>query len=109
MVRSEGDTRVMEQLGEKQDLEAALSRLGFRHEDFVVTVRRAQPKAAGAWAFHYAVRIANRETAKSHIYWGGLGENWVAYFARDLAAGLFGRSPIQRQFAVKPRPDLNHR
>ena len=48
-VRSEGDTWVMEQLGEKQDFEAELSRLGFRHEDFIVSVRRARPAAASPW------------------------------------------------------------
>ena len=32
-VRCEGDSRVMEMVGEKQDFEAELSRFGFRHED----------------------------------------------------------------------------
>jgi len=31
-VRCEGDSRVMELVGEKQDFEAELSRFGFRHE-----------------------------------------------------------------------------
>jgi hypothetical protein len=41
-VHSEGDTWVMEQLGKKQDFEAELSRLGYRHEDFILRVRRAR-------------------------------------------------------------------
>jgi hypothetical protein len=88
-----GDTWVMEQLGEKQDFEAELSRLGFRHEDFILRVRRARPASARSWAYHYAVRVTNSQSAKSNIYWGGAGENWVAQFARDLTDGYFGRSP----------------
>jgi hypothetical protein len=47
-VHSEGDTWVMEQLGEKQDFEAELSRLGYRHEDFILRVRRARPAVTGS-------------------------------------------------------------
>ena len=39
-VRCEGDSREMEQLGEKQDFEAELSRMGFMHEAFILYVRR---------------------------------------------------------------------
>lgn len=92
-VHSIGDTWVMEQLGEKQDFEVELTRLGFRHEDFFIHVRRARPARAGVWASHYAVRVTNRQSAKSNIYWGGPGENWVEQFARDLADGFFGPSP----------------
>ena len=102
-----GATWVMEQLGEKQDFEAELSRLGFRHEDFIVRVRRARPASAGAWAYHYAVRVTNCSCAKSNIYWGGAGENWVALFARDLADGYFGRPPARDRGAVASRPGVN--
>ena len=39
-VHCEGDCRLLEQLGEKQDFEAELSRLGFRHQDFILHVLR---------------------------------------------------------------------
>ena len=93
-VRSEGDAWVMQQLGEKQDFEAELSRLGCRHEDFIVSVRRARPAAASPWIANYAVRVTNCLSGRSNIYWGGPSEHWVAQFARDLAEGYFGQSAI---------------
>ena len=106
-VHSEGDTWVMEQLGEKQDFEAELSRLGFRHEDFILRVRRARPAVTGSWACHYAVRVTNCPSAKSNIYWGGAGENWVAQFTRDLADGFFGDVPLRDRSAGILRPGVN--
>jgi hypothetical protein len=106
-VHSEGDTWVMEQVGEKQDFEAELSRLGIRHEDFIIRVRRARPAVTGSWAYHYAVRVTNCPSAKSNIYWGGAGENWVAQFARDLADGFFGHATIRDRSAGIPRPVVN--
>ena len=105
-VRSEGDTWVMEQLGEKQDFEAELSRLGFPHEDFTLRVRRARP-ATDSWTSHYAVRVTNRQSAKSNIYWGGPSENWVAQFVRDVADGFFGQAPTLHRVAGTPRPWMN--
>ena len=105
-VRSEGDTWVMEQLGEKQDFEAELSRLGFRHEDFSLCVRRARP-ARDAWSSHYAVRVTNCQSGKSNIYWGGLDENWVSQFTRDLADGFFGHTPARHTITDTPRPWVN--
>ena len=106
-VRSEGDVWVMEQLGEKQDFEAELSRLGFPHEDFILRVRRARPATAGFWASHYAVRVTNCQSTKSNIYWGGLGENWVAQFARDLADGFFSHSPPLGRVTGTPQRWVN--
>ena len=37
-VHCEGDCRVIEQLGEKQDFESELSRLGFKHEHFMLFI-----------------------------------------------------------------------
>jgi len=42
-VHCEGDCRLLEQLGEKQDFEAELSRLGFRHEEFTFFAKRSKP------------------------------------------------------------------
>ena len=103
-VHSEGDTWIMEQLGEKQDFEAELSRLGIRHEDFTIRVRRARPASTSSWAYHYAVRVTNCLSAKSNIYWGGAGENWVAQFTRDLADGLFGQTPVLDRSASTQQP-----
>ena len=94
-VRSEGDTWVMEQLGEKQDFEAELSRLGFPHEDFTLRVRRARPATDSC------------QSAKSNIYWGGPSENWVAQFVRDVADGFFGQAPTLHRVAGTPRPWMN--
>ena len=90
-VRCIGDTWVMEQLGEKQDFESHLSRLGFRHEDFKLHVGEAQKSdGTSVGAGVYAVDLIHVITAKSKIYWGGRGANWVAGAADDLARGLFG-------------------
>src|SRR5215467_14023989 len=91
-----GDTSVMEQLGEKQDFELQLSQLGFRHEDFKLHVGQAQSgdgESVGAGV--YAVDLIHVITAKSKIYWGGRGANWVAKAGDDLARGLFGAPPAR--------------
>jgi hypothetical protein len=99
-VRCESSSRIMEQLGEKQDFEAELSRLGFRHEDFALYVRRAGlGGAVTRWASHYAVRVTNTRTGKCNIYWGGPGENWVAEFVTDVANGIYG-TPLMRTARV---------
>lgn len=89
-VRCGGDTWVMEQLGEKQDFEAELTRLRLRHEDFDLYVRRAGLGGSNRdWAINYAVRVTHAPTAKSIIYWGGAHEDWVAEFAMDARRGLY--------------------
>ena len=98
-VRCEGDTRVMELVGEKQDFEAELSRFGFRHEDFALCVRRAELTGGKtSWVANYAVQVTNSATGRCNVYWGGPRENWVAQFVLDLANGLYG---------VPPRPGLS--
>jgi hypothetical protein len=93
----EGDRWVMEQLGEKQDFEAVLSRLGFHHEDFVLQVRRARaPGTTAAWSSNYSIQVTSVLMRKSNIYWGGPNENWVAQFEAELADGFFGGPTIFR-------------
>ena len=95
-VRCIGDTSTMEQLGEKQDFESQLSRLGFRHEDFKLHVgqeQRGDAKSVGARV--YAVDLIHVITGKSKIYWGGRGADWVAKAADDLARGLFGAPAVR--------------
>jgi len=96
-VQCEGDCWIMERLGEKQDFEAELSRLGFRHEDFALDVRRADlgPRGNQALASHYAVRVSNLAMGKRNIYWGGPGEDWVAQFVVDAGRGFFGELMVK--------------
>jgi len=90
-VRCEGDPWIMEQLGEKQDFESELSRLGFRHEDFALYVRRAGLGGTNRiWSSNYAVRVTHTRSGKCNIYWGGPRENWVGQFALDAANGTYG-------------------
>jgi hypothetical protein len=44
-VYREGDCTLVEQLGEKQEFEAELTRLGFKHEDFTLHVLSQVPQA----------------------------------------------------------------
>jgi len=90
-VRCHGDKWIMEQVGEKQDFESELSRVGLRHEDFVLYVRRAGFGGTNRqWSSNYAVRVTHLPTRKCNIYWGGPGENWVELFARDVGDGMYG-------------------
>jgi hypothetical protein len=93
----EGDSRAMEQLGEKQDFECEITRLGFKHEDFALCVRRASPLSTGPdWTSNYAVLVTNLPTARHMIYWGGPGQNWVEEFVADVASGIYGQPAIRR-------------
>jgi hypothetical protein len=104
-VRCEGDARVMELVGEKQDFEAELSRFGFRHEDFSLCVRRAELGGGKtSWVANYAVQVTNHTVGKCNVYWGGPRENWVAQFVLDLANGLYGE-PVR--FRLVPRQELD--
>jgi hypothetical protein len=104
-VQCEGDSRVMELVGEKQDFEAELSRFGFPHEDFRLCVRRAAPTHGNtSWVANYAVQVTNPGTRKCNVYWGGPRENWVAQFTLDLANGMYGDPPTGR---LRPAPQLD--
>ena len=99
-VRCEGDSRVMEQLGEKQDFESELSRLGFSHEAFTLHVRRANAFGGTSWNANYAVCVTSTVTKRQNIYWGGPGDHWVCEFAADVARGVYG-SPDLRPAAAR--------
>jgi hypothetical protein len=110
-VRCEGDCKVMEQLGEKQDFEAELSRQGFAHEAFLLYVRRGNKSGSGgAWAANYSVRVSHIPTRRQGIYWGGPGEHWVNEFATDIARGFYGppnlSSTLVRLSTKSSRPRL---
>jgi hypothetical protein len=109
-VRCEGDSRVMEQLGEKQDFESELSRLGFSHEAFTLYVRRANAFGGTNWNANYAVCVTSTTTKRQNIYWGGPGDHWVSEFAADVARGVYGspdlRPPVAHASSNAPRPRL---
>ena len=90
-VRCEGDSHVMEQLGEKQDFESELSRLGFAHEDFMLDVRRVRPGGSAArWDVAYTVCVTHTPTRRRNIYWGGADRRWLPEFVTDLHSGFYG-------------------
>jgi hypothetical protein len=97
----------MEQIGEKQDFEAELSRLGLRHEDFALHVRRGGLGGIDRdWGGHYAIRVTNIDTGIRGIYWGGPGENWVAQFVTDVAKGMFHGVLIRGKLPVPVRKSI---
>jgi hypothetical protein len=94
-VHCEGDCYIVEQLGEKQDFEAELSRLGFRHEHFTLYVARA-PSGTSPWQRQdYTVTVVNVVTERQRVYRGGPAWEWVQECRRDLAQGVFG-GPMRR-------------
>jgi len=93
-VHCEGDCRVVEQLGEKQDFESELSRLGFRHEHFVLWIGVVPSDASRRVDHGYSVTVANVESGQQRVYHGGPGRDWVRECARDLASGVFGAPPV---------------
>ena len=100
-VHCEGDCRVVEQLGEKQDFEAELSRHGFKHEDFALRVTHQVPEGAKRGARQsrgddYLVTVVNVATQKQRLYHGGPRQEWVVQCAADLAGGVFGHAAARR-------------
>jgi hypothetical protein len=103
-VRCDGDSRVMEQLGEKQDFECELSRLGFAHEDFVLHVRREGPSGdATIWDAAYTVCVTHPATRRQNIYWGGAGRRWLPKFVADINSGLYGEPRFGAAVRTPPR------
>ena len=102
-----GDVRVIEQLGEKQDFEAELSRRGFPHEDFPLHVEMAKGTDSRAtWDPRYDVEVIHLPTQTIRIYRGGPRMNWVRAFAKDLIAGVYGEPTLWRSEQV---PDAARR
>jgi hypothetical protein len=96
-VRCDGDSRAMEQLGERQDFEAELSRLGFPHEVFELYIRHSSASGAtNAWTMTYTVFVTNTATKRRNLYWGGPGKNWVSKFSADASSGYYGPPEMSR-------------
>ena len=94
-VHCEGDCAVIEQLGEKQDFEAHLTRLGFRHEYFVLHVGRPHRGSSGWTKQDYTVTVANVMTERQRVYQGSPSKDWLQECVRDLSIGYFG-GPMRR-------------
>jgi hypothetical protein len=96
----------MEQLGEKQDFEAELSRRGFRHEEFMLHVEPGKgADSRSAWNTRYEVKVTHAPTMTVKAYQAGPRENWVARFAKDLVGGVYGEPTLLRsQVAPKSTP-----
>ena len=96
-VRCSGDGRLMEQVGEKQDFEVALTRHGLLHEDFLLRVRRTSVAADNdEWNRDYVVTVVAVARGRRHSYRGCPRQNWVLQFANDLVSGAYGY-PIAAQ------------
>jgi len=101
-----GDRWVLDHVDEKQDFENSLTRAGFRHEEFTLHVKPSGPVPASRG---YEVKVTHAPTQTVKAYSGGPSEDWVARFAEDLSAGLFGhpvlpvRHGVLRELTPNPR------
>lgn len=90
-VHCERECHVIEQLGEKQDFESALSRRQFKHDDFILYVlRENHPGGKSRWSPNYSVSVTNVKIGRTNTYAGGPNRDWEAKFSVDLAKGVFG-------------------
>jgi len=90
-----GRVRIVEQLGEKQDFEAELSRRGFRHEEFALHVEAVKSaRSAAGWDSGYEVEVHHEPTQDVRTYRGGPRRNWVSSFVKDLVAGRYGEPTL---------------
>lgn len=105
-----GEARVIEQLGEKQDFEAELSRRGFPHEDFSLHVEIAKgTDSRVSWDQRYEVAVIHRRSQSIRIYRGGPRKNWVRGFTQDLLDGVYGEPTLWRSPAAADGPTRGRR
>jgi hypothetical protein len=99
-VLGSGQIGVLEQLGEKQDFEAELSRRGYRHEEFTLHVEQDRRYASQAgWNPRYEVKVTHAPTQTVRSYAGGTRQDWLARFRKDLTGGLYGEPTLPRPAA----------
>lgn len=109
-VRCEGDSRLLEQLGEKQDFECLLTAHRLRHEDFALRVRRVLRRGPGsAWSCDYSVTVMSGNMGIRHVYLGGPGHRWVERFAKDVAGGACDRLRQGTTASAVPRRNASLR
>jgi hypothetical protein len=102
-VRCSGDSRLLEQVGEKQDFECTLTAHGFAHETFALGVRRvAHPDLGAAWSCDYSVTVTRTDLGIRHVYAGGPAHRWVARFGADLTSGAYDGPPEAGRAFAKP-------
>jgi hypothetical protein len=88
-VEWQGDHKLLDASGEKQDFEGELKRLGHDPGQYIVVVRR-EPEVAGSGGLHpiryklHVTRLVGSDQETLTLS-GGEGNAWVAEFARDAA------------------------
>ena len=88
---------------EKRTFETEFTRVGFRHEEFVLHVSPANAlRSNGPCGQGYEVKVTHTATQTVKTYVGGPRENWVAHFAEELAAGLYGEPSLTRERSGLP-------
>jgi hypothetical protein len=96
-VYREGDCSLVEQLGEKQEVEAELTRLGFKHEDFTLHVLRQVPQAQRRPESNgYSATVSNVASGHSRVYQRCPKRNWVTQSSLDPANGVYGPTAAER-------------
>lgn len=97
-VRCLGESRLLEQVGEKQDFECVLTAQGFCHENFALRTRRVVRRNPGPdWACDYSVTVIRADFGIRHVYAGGPSYRWVDRFAADLAGGAYSAGSAAAQ------------
>jgi len=87
-VQCEGDCPLIDQTGEKQDFEVALTRFHLPHEAFALEVVRL-PGAMGSWdwGLRYRVTVRHIPTGDSLMYLATPSCSWVGSFRDDVERG----------------------
>jgi hypothetical protein len=100
-----GNSRILEQLGDKQDFESELSRVGFRHEEFTLQVdHKNTRRSIAGWDPQYQVKVTHAPTQTVKVYEGGPRKKWLARFAADLSDGLYGEPTFTRVGISRRQP-----
>lgn len=74
---------------EMEDFEAAITDAGFRVEDFNPIAQEGE-RSPEPQPMTGRVTVNRESTGDATTYKAGYGSTWVAEFARDLKAGVFG-------------------
>jgi hypothetical protein len=82
-VEWQGDHKLLDASGEKEDFERELTRLGLDPTKFLAEVRR-EPDLPGADGLYYNVYITDLEHPDRETWMleGGHSKNWIAQFAK---------------------------
>jgi hypothetical protein len=87
-VHCEGDCPLIDQTGEKQDFEVALTRFHLPHEAFALQVVRV-PGTFGSWdwGLRYRVTVRHLPSGRSMMYLATPSQSWVGSFQDDVERG----------------------